>query len=410
MPPKKVGGKKKEDEEFDQLMKQLASSTAAKGKEDAASKKHEPKVVSQAERRLMHREREKAKEDALAKSLEQRAQQRQLQTLIREMMARNGSQQSMMFPFLDAPVTKIETETTTAKAPSTVIAGCASMQGWRRNMEDAHILYPNFRKASEEGAEDWHLFAVMDGHGGAAVAATVKLLLPAILHRCVEQAKGQYTDAALVKAFSETDAAILKKHGDDCTSVGTTCVTLLLGAKEVICASVGDSRAVLARKMGTPDDVVSLSFDHKAENEAERARIEAANGTVENNRVNGNLAMSRALGDYVYKKVPGKPETEQQVICVPDVHRCERRPDDEFAVVACDGIFDVLTNEELVGLVRKEIFSLVGKGGKRPTVDQLATIAGNITKFCLAPAAPEGNSGPGRAEGSDNMSIIIVML
>ena len=67
-------------------------------------------------------------------------------------------------------------------------------------------------------------------------------------------------------------------------------------------------------------------------------------GWVEYNRVNGNLALSRALGDFVFKRNPGMSAEEQMVIAVPDVEVREITEDWEFILLACDGIWDVVTN------------------------------------------------------------------
>jgi len=66
---------------------------------------------------------------------------------------------------------------------------------------------------------------------------------------------------------------------------------------KIICANSGDSRSILGRA----GKVIALSEDHKPENVEEKRRIEAAGGFVEDNRVNGSLALSRALGDFEYK-------------------------------------------------------------------------------------------------------------
>lgn len=75
-------------------------------------------------------------------------------------------------------------------------------------------------------------------------------------------------------------------------------------------ANAGDSRAI-ASVWGT---VEPLSYDHKPYKESEIKRIKAAGGWVINNRVNGNLALSRALGDFVFKKNHRKRQTEQIII------------------------------------------------------------------------------------------------
>ena len=80
------------------------------------------------------------------------------------------------------------------------------------------------------------------------------------------------------------------------------------------------------------------------------AGIEAAHWRVMFNRVNGALAVSRALGDFDYKP---KGLREPPVSCMPDVSVLQREPLDEFALIACDGIFDVFKNQELVDVAER---------------------------------------------------------
>lgn len=80
-----------------------------------------------------------------------------------------------------------------------------------------------------------------------------------------------------------------------------------------------------------------LSFDHKPQNEGEKARITAAGGFVDFGRVNGNLALSRAIGDFEFKKSADLGPEQQIVTAYPDVVVHEMTDDDEFLVIACDG-------------------------------------------------------------------------
>jgi len=82
-----------------------------------------------------------------------------------------------------------------------------------------------------------------------------------------------------------------------------------------------------------------LSFDHKPQNEGEKARICAAGGFVDFGRVNGNLALSRAIGDFEFKKSADLPPEQQIVTVYPDVTVHEITEDDEFIVFACDGSY-----------------------------------------------------------------------
>ena len=105
--------------------------------------------------------------------------------------------------------------------------------------------------------------------------------------------------------------------------------------------------------------VQNLSYDHKPNNELETKRILAAGGWVEFNRVNGNLALSRALGDFVFKKNDSKRAEEQIVTAYPDVDIKTLTSDHEFMILACDGIWDVLSNEEVLEFVRTRIAQLI---------------------------------------------------
>lgn len=97
--------------------------------------------------------------------------------------------------------------------------------------------------------------------------------------------------------------------------------------------NAGDSRSVL----GIKGRAKPLSFDHKPQNEGEKARICAAGGFVDFGRVNGNLALSRAIGDFEFKKSADLPPEQQIVTAYPDVTVHEISDDDEFLVIACDG-------------------------------------------------------------------------
>ena len=88
-------------------------------------------------------------------------------------------------------------------------------------------------------------------------------------------------------------------------SAGTTACVVLITDTTIYCANSGDSRAVLC----SAGKAVALSEDHKPQNHEEQARIEKSGHTVEDDRVDGNLALSRAIGDWQYKdRIQLKPE------------------------------------------------------------------------------------------------------
>ena len=113
----------------------------------------------------------------------------------------------------------------------------------------------------------------------------------------------------------------------------------------IYCENAGDSRSVL----GSLGKATALSFDHKPTNPTERQRIQRAGGFVNNEgRVNGNLNLSRALGDLTYKKNKRFTAKEQQITSFPDVRAMPMNPKIDFIVMGCDGIWEFHTNQQVV--------------------------------------------------------------
>ncbi|KAF2846314.1 protein phosphatase-like protein 2c [Plenodomus tracheiphilus IPT5] len=273
-----------------------------------------------------------------------------------------------------------------------LIFGVSSMQGWRISMEDAHATVLDY--AGEEGkptGTDKRLafFGVYDGHGGDKVA----LYTGENLHQIVakqEAFKSGDIKKALQDGFLATDRAILSDPKYEEEVSGCTATVGILSKDKIYVANAGDSRTVL----GVKGRAKPLSFDHKPQNEAEKARIQAAGGFVDFGRVNGNLALSRAIGDFEFKKSADLPPEQQIVTAFPDVEIHEINQDDEFLVVACDGIWDCQSSQAVVEFVRRGI---VAK-------QDLASICENMMDNCLA-----SNSDTGGV-GCDNMTMIVVGL
>lgn len=109
----------------------------------------------------------------------------------------------------------------------------------------------------------------------------------------------------------------------------------------MICANAGDSRCVL----GEGGRALPMSFDHKPQNKKERERIYKAGSTVNvEGRIDGNLNLSRAIGDIAHKKNTRIPLQDQAVTSFPDVkvHPISNKTD--FAIMGCDGIWETKTS------------------------------------------------------------------
>ncbi|KAG8730824.1 Protein phosphatase 2C 2 [Ceratobasidium sp. 414] len=243
-------------------------------------------------------------------------------------------------------------------------------------MEDAHTTVLKLDEHTDNA-----FFAVFDGHGGSTVA---KYSGKHVHERLKAEADYQNKDykTALKRAFLGTD---------DDLRAGCTAVAALLTSDKILVANAGDSRAVLSAK-GT---VKELSFDHKPQNPSETSRITAAGGYVEYNRVNGNLALSRAIGDFEFKQNYAIQPEDQIVTSNPEITEHAITDEDEFVVLACDGIWDCLSSQQVVDVVRRLIAEK----------KDLGTICEMVMDRCLAP-----DSDIGAGVGCDNMTMMVVAL
>jgi len=296
-----------------------------------------------------------------------------------------------MGAFLDKPKTEKYNESSVGGG---LKYGLSSMQGWRIEMEDAHSAVIGIPDQKENVS--W--FAVFDGHAGSRVSAHCSHhLLDCIrasdsftcsLQQEQTLSQDQLMDGikqGILKGFLELDEKLRRipevASGED--KSGTTAVCALITQKYLIIANCGDSRGVCCTE-GKP---VLATQDHKPSNEPEKERIQNAGGSVMIQRVNGSLAVSRALGDFEYKNVEGKGPTEQLVSPEPEFYiKTRDEVLDQFLVLACDGVWDVMSNEDICNFITHRM----------KVQDNLEIICNEVIDTCLY-------------KGSrDNMSIIII--
>lgn len=209
--------------------------------------------------------------------------------------------------------------------------------GFRASMEDEHAIYDR-EERSFFSAE------IYDGHGGRGPALiAAEMLTPAFLHaREMEMKKpvcDRRSEADLLReAYLEVDAYIVKKR----LEAGTCAVQFYIMGNRFMAANTGDSRAII----GTAEGTVVLTRDHKPDDYPEFSRIRALGGSVMAfgvPRVQGILAVSRALGDSCLK-----PYVSPEPRIVQGNLGCEN----DRAVLACDGVWDVLSPETVIEAAR----------------------------------------------------------
>ena len=184
---------------------------------------------------------------------------------------------------------------------------------------------------------------------------------------------------------------------------GAAAVSVALRNGEIICANAGDSRAVLCRD----GKAIDMSRDHKPTDEDECERIVKAGGFVADGRVNGSLALSRAIGDFEYKRNNVPDDLPPELYCVtanPEVKTFKYEQDqDEFIIIACDGVWDVMTSQECVDFVRERLCYSSTKDGVVPP-EHLSKITEELCDACCA------TDTRGSGLGCDNISAVIVQF
>ncbi|KAJ8564621.1 hypothetical protein K7X08_001081 [Anisodus acutangulus] len=234
----------------------------------------------------------------------------------------------------EIPVNSLNGADTTSTTPICFLGhGVAlfSLKGKKTFMEDTHkIISTSHAKRG--------FFGVYDGHGGRKAAEFVAENLHSYVFEMLDNGSSTTREKAIEAAYIKTDHHFLKQG----LGSGACCVTALIEGKEIIISHLGDCRAVLCRA-GVAE---AVTRDHRAEREDERKRIEDKGGYVEHHRggwrVHGVLSVSRSIGDAHLK---------DWVSAQPDTNTLTLTPDMEYLVLASDGLWDQVGDQEAVDLI-----------------------------------------------------------
>ncbi|XP_051142404.1 probable protein phosphatase 2C 25 [Andrographis paniculata] len=203
----------------------------------------------------------------------------------------------------------------------------------RGDMEDRYSAAVGLQGDSKQA-----FFAVFDGHGGAGAAEFAAKNLEKNVMKEVSKQSSEIANA-VKQGYLTTDSDFLKED----IQGGTCCVTAVVCKGDLAVSNAGDCRAVMSRG-GVAE---ALTVDHRPSLEDERERIESLGGYVDCChgfwRVHGSLAVSRAIGDRHLK---------QWVIAEPTTKVFKIRPECEFLILASDGLWDNVGNQEAVDVVR----------------------------------------------------------
>lgn len=222
-----------------------------------------------------------------------------------------------------------------------------SDQGSREYMEDQYTVAQ---------AGDYYIAAVFDGHSGGDMSAYCSKMLTKHVGHALDKERGSTTDSAIkivVQALNTLDAGAQRDLGD--SKAGTTACVVLVHPKSIVTGNIGDSRAIL----GGGPRVYELSKDHKPSDASEQDRIVRSGGFITPphytdgvHRVMGRLSLSRAIGDW---------QMRPWVSGVPEVTLHPRTRLDKFVLLATDGVWDVMTSQEVAGMIQRDLAT-----GKHP--------------------------------------------
>nr|AGV54359.1 protein phosphatase 2C 13-like protein [Phaseolus vulgaris] len=283
---------------------------------------------------------------------------------------------------LEAPANKFKPD---------VRSGCCADIGPRGSMDDEHIQIDDL--AAHLGFDFEHpmasaFYAVFDGHGGPDAAAFVKNNAMRLFFEDAHMLQSYDADALFLKkleeshrkAFLGADIALSDEQSVS-SSCGTTALTALVLGRHLMVANAGDCRAVLCKR----GVAVDMSKDHRPSYLPERRRVEEMGGYIDDGYLNGYLSVTRALGDWDFKFPLG---SVSPLIADPDVQVVTLAEEDEFLIIGCDGVWDVMSSQDAVSLVRR--------GLRRH--DNPEQCARELVKEAL------------RLHSSDNLTVIVICL
>jgi protein phosphatase 1L len=214
-----------------------------------------------------------------------------------------------------------------------LLLGVSSQQGKRPYQEDEYGIRAYV--GGNNGPET-HLFGLFDGHAGGKCSKQIAMTLPDILGEDAQFPTN--LPQAIRRSFNNANEAFLKVAERMKLHDGSTGLVALLRDKKILIANVGDCRA-LVLSAGRP---IQMSNDQKPTSIEEQKRINSLGGTVEYcmgvARVNGILAVSRAFGNRTLRQVI-RPD--------PEMTQRELTKDDDFLIMASDGLWDVLRNKDV---------------------------------------------------------------
>ena len=259
-----------------------------------------------------------------------------------------------------------------------------SLKGERPNNEDRHNIILGLN--NDKSKANVNFYAVYDGHGGKFVSKFLSENLP----RYFTHPKIKYplTKTYVNKIYDNLEDTLKKKYTKQATDCGSTCLVVCNykneGKQYLNIINTGDSRCVLCRN----NIGIALTKDHKPNWVDERRRINKLGGIIKKDgnvyRIN-DLSVSRAFGDLESSKyVTHRPELYKYTI---------KDKLDKFIIVACDGLWDVVSSQDAVNFVLENCYNVSMK-----RINQRMNIARKLAEYAIS------------MDSGDNVTCIVVFF
>jgi serine/threonine protein phosphatase PrpC len=264
----------------------------------------------------------------------------------------------------------------------------SSQKGRRPSNEDGHTIKVFLNPANNQGKyADVNIYAIYDGHGGTFVSK----YLQENLYKYFINKKLQYPldKKYILNAYKKVQDELTNTNGNRARQCGSTCICVLhfkdtVGRTIIQVLNTGDSRSCLCRG----SKAIRLTEDHKPNTLRERARITSLGGKIIYDGMDyriGNLSVSRAFGDN---------DTKPFVVETPDMFKYVLQNKDRFLVIACDGLWDVMTDQAVINFILKNCFD---KNTNR--INKHINIARQLIDYAI-----------NDLKSTDNVSVIIVFF
>lgn len=222
-----------------------------------------------------------------------------------------------------------------------------------------------------------HYYAIFDGHGTGDVSKFLKTHMKTVVKAHISQLDSITPQGVIEALYNSYQSVVESLPLDISRYAGSTAVVAIKFGEHLWVANCGDSRAI----MNFYHSPLGITNDHKPDRKDEYDRITGSGGKVFKNspedvpRVNGNLALSRAIGDFeLYPHVTWKPE----------IYYTRILKGNDYLLLATDGVWDVFSNDDIVPFINKHLLTpggikeignlIIQEARRRHSTDNIAVV------------------------------------